>query len=285
MTTSDTRISSQGFDLDALAASSAGDDDDVVYELGGGATVIPAITTTTTTTQHEDKDKDGDATATATDSTAAAAAAAEDYKQRGNEEFKAGQYLEACDWYTRAIERCPCPMKGDVILKLQDQHDKAQREKSYKRFHEQEKQPPPPKEEKEASSTKPSSSTSSKPSSSSSSSEHLPFVVPKLAYSESLAIYYCNRAASQWYLAHYDATIQDATVAILLNPTYAKALVRRSLAQESLDRIDAALLDMKQAQTLEPTNKTIVSNVKRLQVLEDKRLEVLKEETIGTFVG
>ncbi|HEY9814696.1 MAG TPA: hypothetical protein V6D20_02665, partial [Candidatus Obscuribacterales bacterium] len=88
-------------------------------------------------------------------------------------------------------------------------------------------------------------------------------------------------AACRLHLNSFDDAINDCDVAILLNPNYSKAYVRRSLAFEKTDCTDKALADAKKALELDPKNTTVRKNVARLQKMEDERLEKLKEETMG----
>jgi tetratricopeptide (TPR) repeat protein len=79
----------------------------------------------------------------------------------------------------------------------------------------------------------------------------------------------------------YQEAIDDCTVAVLLNPKYTKAWMRRSNAYEHTERMEDALADAKQALDLDLTNAKIRKDVARLQSLDDARLEKLKEETMG----
>lgn len=86
-----------------------------------------------------------------------------------------------------------------------------------------------------------------------------------------------------------EKAVQDCTVAIYLKPDYTKALLRRSTARERMNQTDIALADSKKALlALQRQNidrygqqyKTVEQTVKRLQKLEDERLETLKAETL-----
>jgi tetratricopeptide (TPR) repeat protein len=91
-------------------------------------------------------------------------------------------------------------------------------------------------------------------------------------------VYHCNRAAAQLHLQQYEVAVEDTSIAILLNPVYVKAYVRRSVAYEHTDRTDQALTDAKKALELSTTPSVqaplnIRQTVTRLQKLEDARLE------------
>lgn len=249
-------FSSDGFDLDAVASTD--DSGDVVFEIGGGATVV----------ENEKSSKRRDQ-----GKLSVQLEAAEQRKSEGNEYFKQGKYLEAYDLYTEAIDLSPCELRRDRILQQRDEFDEAERERMLTRRR---------KEEEQRKSDKADSGTSN----ATTDPEPLkPFVLPSHQFGYELAIYYCNRAAAQLHMGHFDETIKDCDVAVLLNPKYTKAFVRRSTALEKLDRTEEALSDMKIALQLEPSNGTIHKSVSRLQKLEEERLEKLKAETMGTFGG
>jgi tetratricopeptide (TPR) repeat protein len=79
----------------------------------------------------------------------------------------------------------------------------------------------------------------------------------------------------------YNSVVEDATIAVLFNPTYAKAYHRRCTAQEALGCTDKALDDAKMASQLAPQDASLRTLVARLQRVEDERLEHLKTETMG----
>jgi tetratricopeptide (TPR) repeat protein len=252
-------FSSEGFDLDAATAN-----EDVVFELGGGVSEVPREEekkAATTTTLGDDNNDDDDPLI----------AKAEAFKSDGNEQFKAGAYLEACDMYTEAIEACP-GMTGKELLKLKDEFDEQQRELASERYRQSESE-----RRRRRSSTKEEGETvDEKPSA---PPEIEKFVPPAHAHGGKLAIYHSNRAACLSHLKRYEDAISDCHVAILLNPRYTKAYLRRSTAYEATERMDDALADAKEALALDPTNIKTKKNVARLQKLEDERMEKLKAET------
>jgi hypothetical protein len=70
-----------------------------------------------------------------------------------------------------------------------------------------------------------------------------------------------------------------------LNPKYTKAYVRRATIYEQRFRphpnTELALSDLLMAQQIEPNNRTISTQVRRLQQLEHERMERMKEETMS----
>ena len=100
---------------------------------------------------------------------------------------------------------------------------------------------------------------------------------------EKLAIFLNNRAASLIQLQRFEEAIKDADVAILLNPRYTKAYIRRSSAYEKIEQTSEALTDIKRALELEPSNRTIRKSAARLQKIEDERLNKLKVRRANLF--
>jgi len=81
-------------------------------------------------------------------------------------------------------------------------------------------------------------------------------------------------------MERYKEAVTDCDVAILLNPSYTKAYIRRSTAYEHQDDTEQALRDAQQAQQLDPSNASIRQRVQRLEKMEHERLEKLKAETL-----
>lgn len=81
--------------------------------------------------------------------------------------------------------------------------------------------------------------------------------------------------------------MQDCTIAILLNPNYTKAYIRRATIYEqryhpyTKNHTELALQDMMTAQRIEPNNRIVATHVRRLQQLEHERMERMKEETMS----
>jgi tetratricopeptide (TPR) repeat protein len=248
-----TEFASEGFDLDAMAES--GTENEVIYEIGGGTTVLPDEIHAQEEEMLDGIDK------------------AEEWKQQGNEQFKKGSYLEAYDLYTEAIEACPGELKGDEILKQQDEFNEMERAKAFSRQRLEEETRRNRKEGDSSSKEKKNEPEKPKP---------LPeFKLEPKPHGEKLAVYYSNRAAALIHMERYEDAIKDCDVSVLLSPKYAKAFVRRSSAYEKSENTEDALRDAKKALELDPKNATVRKSVGRLQKIEDERLEKLKEETLG----
>jgi tetratricopeptide (TPR) repeat protein len=275
---SNTKFASEGFDLDAVAASD-NVENDVVYEIGGGATTtFPATSEPSNTSSEDHSQADSNKPLTPLEQ-------AEDWKQRGNVEYQKGNYLEAYDLYTEAIDVCPCAMKGKEILQQRDEFNASEREKARLRMDEEtrrgrSRQPATSKSNAEGKERNSKSSEESTLQDEEDADEQKKgpdvFVLPPQENHDKLAVYYGNRAATSMQLERYNEAIEDCDVAILLNPLYTKAYTRRSAAYEKTERTDEALRDAKQALKLEPHNVVIRKSVTRLQQLEDARLEKLK---------
>mmetsp|Transcript_39854 Transcript_39854/g.96174 ORF Transcript_39854/g.96174 Transcript_39854/m.96174 type:complete len:332 (+) Transcript_39854:134-1129(+) len=290
-----TQFSSEGFDLDALATTTTegdgggngGGGGDIVYEIGGG------YTKEQTEKEEEQKEQKQQEQEPPTPSDLA-----EEWKQKGNDEFKQTNYLDAYDMYTEAIGQSPCPVKATEILTMRDEFESNERDKliEQRRLEEEEKRRRRTSTTKKTTSNNGNGNGNGNDDDNAINDEHKdgdpskvqqqqqgskPFVLPPQPYGDKLAVYYSNRAAALMHLDRYDSCIKDCDVAILLNPMYTKAYVRRSAAYEKTERTEDALRDMKHALQLDPSNVTVRKAVSRLQKIEDERLEKLKEETLG----
>lgn len=260
-----TTFTSEGFDLDAMAAEVTGTggvtENEVIYEIGGGATVVPDTSKNTL-----DQDQKEEEVLEGIDK-------AEEWKRQGNEQFKKGSYLEAFDLYTEAIEACPGELKGEDILRQRDEFNEAERAKAFSRQR---------LDEETRGNRKAGDSSSSEEKKEPEKPKPLPeFKLEAQPHGEKLAVYYCNRAAALIHMERYEDAIKDCDVSVLLNAKYSKAFVRRSSAYEKSENTEDALRDAKKALELEPANATLRKTVNRLQKIEDERLEKLKEETLG----
>uniref|UniRef100_A0A7S2HBJ7 Tetratricopeptide repeat protein 1 n=1 Tax=Helicotheca tamesis TaxID=374047 RepID=A0A7S2HBJ7_9STRA len=268
-------FSSEGFDLDAIPDSSSStnkEDGEVIFEVGGGATTIPPPNTKTATKEKDESSVDNGPTAKS-----------EEFKAQGNAEFKAGNYLDAYDYYTDAIEACP-GMSGDELLSLQEEFDEQQREKAHARHMlEQERRRRRSADERKARAAGESTASATDKDEEGEDKQKVEtFQPPAHPHAKQLSIYHCNRAACLLHLRERDdEAISDCTIAILLNPSYTKALLRRMTAYENIDDTESALKDAQAAYKLEPTNANARKNVVRLEKLEQERMEKLKEETMG----
>jgi tetratricopeptide (TPR) repeat protein len=286
--TSNKKFASEGFDLDAVATAE-NVENDVVYEIGGGATTLP------TASEPASISSEAPSSPSEPNKPLTPLEQAEDWKQRGNVEYKLGNYLEAYDLYTEAIDVCPCAVKGKEILQQRDEFNAAEREKARLRMDEETRRGRsrrPPTSNNDAEGKKQNSKRSEESALQGNDEEDddddeeqkkgpIVFVLPPQENHDKLAVYYCNRAATSMQLDRYHEAIEDCDIAILLYPRYTKAYTRRSAAFEKTEQTDEALRDAKQALELEPHNAVIQKSVTRLQKLEDARLEKLKVCTIG----
>lgn len=225
----------------------------MVLELGGGSTRVETEAAAEQQVESE--------------TTLTPLTKSEDYKTRGNENFLKGAYLEAYDMYTEAIDACP-GLTGKELLTMRDDYEEKRHKEAVDRHRLMEDQRRLMREKGEKGEPE----------------QPLPpppFKAPDHEYGIQLAVYHCNRAACLLHMHKYQEAIDDCTVAVLLNPKYTKAWMRRSNAYEHTERMEDALADAKQALDLDLTNAKIRKDVARLQSLDDARLEKLKEETMG----
>ena len=107
---------------------------------------------------------------------------------------------------------------------------------------------------------------------------------PDEEYKGELAKFYANRAACYTKFKSWENVILDCTSALDLDERYVKALLRRSLAFESLERLEEALADLKKVSEIEPStiasDRTLRSRYQRLERVVQERQEKLKEETM-----
>jgi tetratricopeptide (TPR) repeat protein len=282
---------SEGFDLDALAEGGNGQEEDVVYEIGGTASVVVPPPSAkkeeqdTTTSASKNKASQTDNATKEETSSTTETDIADEYKAKGNAAFKEHNWLEAVDMYTAAINSLP-GMTSVELLKLRDEYEVEQHAQMRKRLAEQDER----RREKAAARTKSQErkqgdekDDDDKEEETKDPSSVAPpsFTAPPHVHAGRLAVLHANRAAALLHLEEYEKALLDCDVAILWNPTYVKAYLRRaSLHEKHDDNTEAALRDAKTAQSIDPSNRQILVLVKRLQKLEDERLEKLKAETL-----
>jgi len=224
------------------------------------------------------------------------------HKMQGNEAYKAQDYETAYRHYTDAINALPAGPSPTQILQQEtewkDERYRTSRERimadSSKLNNEKEDK----KEQEEA------------------KKEQQPpevFVLdPPHPHGPTLAIFLANRAACRlsqvthplpkkdlWDYksqgedeepktldeTRIDEAVADCNVAILVDPVYLKAWMRRATAKERQHDTEGALLDARQVLKLAQGQAKLVStwsaHVRRLEKLEAERLEQLKTETMG----
>jgi hypothetical protein len=293
-----TKFSSEGFDLDAITSATE------VLELGGKVVQ-----------QENEEEASPQAAANEATPTApltdAALSPAEDLKRQGNEAFLKKDWKQAYSLYTDAIKATP-GLSGEELLKLQKEWQEEQGRKMREELRK--------RDADRAARAKASKSTGNTDDNDDDednvqkSEPPATFQAPLHPHGKDLAVYYSNRAAASMQIAldegppshsasstsarssHFDddddaskpptnprlqEAVQDCTVALLLQPYYVKALVRRCTAYERLNNTEAALTDALAAQKLEPSNAALRTTVTRLQKLEEERMEKLKTETLA----
>lgn len=82
-----------------------------------------------------------------------------------------------------------------------------------------------------------------------------------IALHKNNSIFYCNRAASHFYLLNDEQAIKDCNTAISLNPRYARAYGRLGLSLTKLDRHKEAKQAYEKALELEPENEGYKNNL------------------------
>ena len=262
------------------------------------------------------KAKEDPTTATTTSSTSSSPIdESERLKELGNADFKLGNHLDAIDYYTDAIEACPYGEmfgpSGQELLKLQNEFDEKNRERMMEK---QRREMDNRRREKRSSNTNTNNNNNASSSAAAAASSTAattagkvdgaaaaaandddhgdeekddnnqpidPFIPPRHIYGPKLAVYYANRAASLLHLGRNGEVIEDCDIALLYNPIYVKAYLRRATAHERMENTEMALKDVQMAYQLEPTNTTTRKHVVRLEAIENQRLEKLKEETMG----
>eukprot|EP00043_Microstomoeca_roanoka_P008322 m.80249 g.80249 ORF g.80249 m.80249 type:complete len:291 (+) comp14198_c3_seq1:121-993(+) len=93
-----------------------------------------------------------------------------------------------------------------------------------------------------------------------------------------MAAFYNNRAACYFQMEDYEHCVEDCTQAITLKPPYVKALSRRALAHEKLEKLEEALQDHEEVLKHEQNNKTSREAVKRLPNEIKEQQEKMKTE-------
>lgn len=263
-----TKFDSEGFDL----STSSPNDSNIIYEIGGTTTTDEPIPSSA-----DSKESSSPNSSSCSDDEPTAKS--EQLKEQGNAHFRAGNHLDAYDYYTDAIEAAPygegVGLTGEELLRLKDEFDELQREKNAARHRaEMDRRRNTNNNNSDKDEKKEENQEDSKPP------KVQEFTPPKHIYGHKLAIYHANRAATLLHMGRLDETINDCTIAILYNPFYAKAYIRRGSAHERNEDTEAALLDLRRAYELQPGDTTTKKSLDRLETLEKERLEKLKEETM-----
>jgi len=80
---------------------------------------------------------------------------------------------------------------------------------------------------------------------------------------EEKSVYYSNRATCQAQLQNHEAVVEDCTSSINIKPSV-KALIRRGLAYESLEKYKAGLDDMRMVLEMDPGARVASETIGRL---------------------
>ena len=99
--------------------------------------------------------------------------------------------------------------------------------------------------------------------------------------SKQRAIYFANRAACSLRVEDPAGAAHDCSAALDLDPTYVKALLRRSTALEALEDYDRAVEDAKKVLELDPGNAAAASVLPQLEAKAAARREEMQEEMLG----
>jgi len=280
------QFNSEGFDLDAIPSSENNSSNEVILEVGGGASFIKndnnitsTKTTPTTTTSASTLDKDSPIYKS------------EELKAQANERFKVKDYIGAYDLYTDAIYACP-GMPGSKLLELKEEFEEEERSRTYERHRRETDR----RRKTNSSATKEKDKDDSSDDGDDGDNDEVEgegiddkeprvFTPPTHPHSKELSIYYSNRAACNFALERNEDAVSDCDIALIINPTYTKALLRRMAAYEALSKTEEALQDAKEALKTAPRDTKIIGHNRRLQKLEDERMEKLKAETMDKLKG
>lgn len=254
-------FASEGFDLDAAANA------DGIIEIG----------------MTSGSSRDGQKAGGADEELPDPMETAESHKQRGNDHFRNKEWKEAFEWYTRAIQATP-GVTGEEMMTMKKAYEDEEAKRWREALNEYEKD--------RENGTEPQ--------------KRAEFEPPHHEFGEKLAVYHCNRAATSLQISqdvkedatntdgppsafeekrptphHLGWAIRDCSIAILLNPKYTKAYIRRATAYERCQDTENALKDAETAYSHDRTNRAVGQQVDRLKKIEDERLEKLKTETLG----
>jgi stress-induced-phosphoprotein 1 len=81
---------------------------------------------------------------------------------------------------------------------------------------------------------------------------------------EEMSVLYSNRAACYSQFQNWHAMEADCTRCLEIDPKNAKALIRRGLAYEGMEKYKLALADMKSVLEVEPTSMQASQSISRL---------------------
>ena len=99
------------------------------------------------------------------------------------------------------------------------------------------------------------------------------------------AVNFSNRAACNMALGKHRLVVEDCTEAIELDPRYVRALMRRSKAYESMDRLEDAVEDLNAAVEIDGSYVPALQEKRRVQKLYEEKTEKMKDEMLGKLKG
>ena len=86
-------------------------------------------------------------------------------------------------------------------------------------------------------------------------------------------------------LGKHRLVVEDCTEAIELDPRYVRALMRRSKAYESMDRLEDAVEDLNAAVEIDGSYVPALQEKRRVQKLYEEKTEKMKDEMLGKLKG
>jgi tetratricopeptide (TPR) repeat protein len=82
-------------------------------------------------------------------------------------------------------------------------------------------------------------------------------------------------------MKEFELAVEDCTDSLKYNEGYVKVLIRRSQAFEKLEKYEDAIADAKTVQKLEPSYPKIEVHIKRLEQVNEQKMEEMKAEAMG----
>jgi hypothetical protein len=304
------KFSSEGFDLDELAAAVPRDDDDanVIYELNGKVSVQESDDVDKTKQNKEDavgieqkqqKQERERIIASAAEENHPLRLA-EQYKQQGNEAFLKHEWQHAYDLYSQAIASVPYDSDrdgviytGDHLIELQEEWNKEQGRLARQRLNEQDEKERLQRERERERKKRGNATTNSDYAedndkeadvkNSKNNNEKPPqFTPPTHPFGEKLSVYHCNRAATLLQLEQLHGKSSSSSSSSLKSPNSSSAYgdIDNDDEKKSNPQLEAAIRDCTIAILLKPDYvKALVRRATAFERFEqtDRALEDSKE--------
>jgi len=209
---------------------------------------------------------------------------AQGVKEEGNRHFAQNEFEESIQLYTNAINYFvnyfnPRIQEIKEEDELKVENNATETPTKPQEFNPKQREIPENKETL-SQTTKENQENGEKSSESGTSKRQLPKLSEEYAnipskYYQYLSVYLCNRAASHFALKRYSETIEDTTSAIIMDPKYTKAYIRRAKAYEETNKFQEALNDYETILEIDgivkvalEAKKTLPSKVKEQQEKE-----------------